>query len=397
MRRFTRRSFVKSAVKSSGVAALCLYGCANRTGSEVKHRSDSDSIKKHGFYTVGQRGGHWWLIRPDGRPEFSIGMNHIDSATLRYEESGDIWRERFGNSQERWLREGVRKDLLDWGFNCIGWNQEVVIRGEFLTEGGVLHRHSPRFTFEEYQWADMPYCHMLPIMESHQWELESRLPDIRSKEFNEWCDYVARADCARMRDDPKLIGYFYTDCPIWIHARRPDYKPSIFDPELLETDAGRRELFEMATHYYRVTHDAIRRYDPNHLILGDRYEGRAPLAEEVVRAAVPFIDVLSFQNFGPIDEVIESFRHWHDVTGLPILLADAGEKNRGKQAYRLKIRTLRELPCCVGWHLCGAYLRNHVRQTGLRTEQMKPNRRKIDEITAANHETAAFVRETTTQ
>jgi hypothetical protein len=28
-----------------------------------------------GFFTLGQRDGHWWLITPDGRPFFSIGLN----------------------------------------------------------------------------------------------------------------------------------------------------------------------------------------------------------------------------------------------------------------------------------------------------------------------------------
>ena len=54
-----------------------------------------------------------------------------------------------GNSERRFIEEGVRRDLLDWGFNCLGWNQEVVIRGESLPGGGILHRHSRSFTPEE--------------------------------------------------------------------------------------------------------------------------------------------------------------------------------------------------------------------------------------------------------
>ena len=347
-----------------------------------------------GFYTVGQRGGHWWFFAPEGQPVFSIGMNHIDSATLRYEESGRIWWDRFGNSQERWLQEAVKKDLLDWGFNCIGWSQEVVLHGEKLTGGGILHRHGRAFIFEEYQWADLPYCHLLPFIESHQWELETQLPDLRSKEFEAWCDYVARDECARMADDPKLIGYFYTDCPTWIHSWRPESKPPIFDPDLLKTEAGKKELFDLATHYYRGTHDAIRRYDKNHLILGDRYEGRRPLAEEVLRAAVPYVDVLSFQNFGAIQKVAENFERWHRITGLPVLLADASAKQKSHdkaESYSAKIKVLRELPCCVGWHLCGAYLRNTTRKRGVRDEKFRADDVLVEEMRAANQETEAFV------
>jgi hypothetical protein len=346
------------------------------------------------FYTIDQHNGHWWFIAPDGRPTFSIGMNHIDSATLRFEESGSIWWDRFENSQEVWLREGVRKDLLDWGINCIGWSQEVVLHGEKLTEGGILHRHGRAFIFEEYQWADLPYCHLLPFIESHQWELETQLPDIRSEEFEGWCDYVARDECARMADDPKLIGYFYTDCPTWIHARRPDSKPPIFDPDLLKTEAGKKELFDLASHYYKVTHDAVRRYDTNHLILGDRYEGRQPLAEEVLKAAVPYVDVLSFQDFSPIQEVAERFDYWHEITGLPVLLADASARqkpNDKAEAYSEKIKVLRERPHCVGWHLCGAYLTNTTRKRGVRDRQNRGDEELIQEMIAANRETASFV------
>ena len=57
-----------------------------------------------------------------------------------------------------------------------------------------------------------------PFADFHQWEVETRNPDFASPEFAEWCDYVAREHCARMADDPKLIGYFYIDCPTWVHA-----------------------------------------------------------------------------------------------------------------------------------------------------------------------------------
>jgi hypothetical protein len=169
------------------------------------------------------------LITPEGKPFFSIGLNHVDPATLRYAESGDIWEKKYQNSMENWL-QAVHQDLADWGFNSLGWNQEVV------TINDQNHRHSRSFTVEEYQWLDMPYCHMLPFIESHQWDIETRLPDIYSKGFEEWCDYVARDHCARMKDDPKLIGYFYTDCPTWVHNNSGTaWKAPLFDPEKLDT------------------------------------------------------------------------------------------------------------------------------------------------------------------
>ena len=97
------------------------------------------------------------------------------------------------------------------------------------------------------------------------------------------------------------------------------WRGPMFDPERLSSKAGQSELFEMATRYYRVTHDAIRRYDPHHLILGDRYEANAPLPMEIVQAADPYVDVLSFQDFAtPVEHLLE----WHAATGKAVLWAD---------------------------------------------------------------------------
>ena len=344
-----------------------------------------------GFYTTARRGGHWFLIDPSGQPFFTIGMNHIDSASLRYAENIHIWREKYGNSQRRWLEETVGPDLREWGFNTVGWCQEVIIRGE------TIHRHSRNFTLEEYQWLGMPYCHMLPFTEAHQWELETRNPDVFSADFVEWCDCVAREHCARMADDPNLIGYFYCDCPSWVHAWKPHLKGPWFDPERLESDDGHRALSEMAAQYYRVTHDAIRRYDPNHLILGDRYEAEARLPDEVLLAAKPYVDVLSFQFFADADTIVPAFSGWHQLTGMPILLADACVPGRDRGlpeeecVYPNMLCALREMPACVGWHYCGAYLRNRVRRAGFRGEDeeiLEPGF--VEEVRRANRETAEW-------
>ena len=135
--------------------------------------------KPEAFYRLAQKNGRWWLLSPEGEHLFSMGLNHLDPAAIRFLASKGIWEEKYGNSMKNWLPK-VKTDLKDWGFNCIGWEQEVVIIQP------EMHRHSRAFTFEEYQWLDMPYFHLLPVIESHQWEWETRLPDIKSRAFAEW-------------------------------------------------------------------------------------------------------------------------------------------------------------------------------------------------------------------
>jgi len=344
-----------------------------------------------GFFTLGRRKDHWWLVTPEGRPFFSLGLNHIDPATMRYPESVHLWREKYDGSTLKWIKESVAPNLKRWGFNTVGWVQEVTVR---------QWRHSRPFTFEEYQALDMPYCHLLPFTESHQWEKHTCHFDYRSADWAEWCDYVARSHCAELRDDPKLIGYFYSDCPCWTHSRPHNaWRGPMFDPELLKSEAGRRDLTELADVYYKTTHDAIRRHDPHHLILGDRYEANAHIAMDVIEAALPYVDVLSFQDFrDPVTHLDE----WHRKTGKPVLLADSARvdwqeksfyKSNNGAWYAETVKALYENPGCIGFHLCGAYQRNKARRRGLLDELENPDTEQVKLIKAANEQVTRWMTE----
>ncbi len=399
MKILSRRKFLK---QTAGLAALPVIARSLLSFGNFKAAAQTTQVNSEGFFTIGQRNGRWWFITPENRPFFSIGLNHIDSATLRYIENAHLWQDKYDNSMEKWLKK-VRSDLLEWGFNTVGWVQEVVTRDD------LNHRHSRNFTFEEYQWLNMPYCHMLPFVDFHQWENETKHPDINSRGFEDWCDYVARAECGRFADDPKLIGYFYSDCPTWVHVRKPNaWKGPLFDPARLKSQAGRKKLLKLASRYYKVTHDAIRRYDRNHLILGDRYEARAPLPNEVVRAAIPYVDVLSFQCFGGADIVQEKLSYWAKFSRRPVLLADSSVRIRSvstvgvhkphhqdPKGYEDIMHVLQKIPECIGFHLCGAYLCNRVRRCGLRDEQDRVDTKAVKEITKVNEEMTRWVNEST--
>ena len=378
----TRRSFIQSAA-----AILYTTTAASNAFPAAGSRS---------FFTVGKVKEHWLFLTPDQKPFFSVGLNHVDSSTLRYPENQHIWEEKYENDQIKWIRESVAPHLRDWEFNSVGWVQEVTVKQQ---------AHSPSFTYEEYQALDMPYFHLLPFIESHSWNPWHRNPDIRSVEFEDWCDYVARDACSRFKTDPKLIGYFYSDCPTLTWTRPHNrWRGPLFNPDLIATSAGRKELYDLARRYYQVTHDAIRRYDPNHLIMGDRYEANAPLPIEIVDASKGLVDVLSFQDF---KDPVAHLGEWHRKTGRPVLWADGAwgrdvVDNTGKyreDSYRTNdgakyaevLKGLQEVPGAVGAHLCGAFLRNRFRRRGLLDEQERPDTKNIDLIRAANRDMNRWV------
>ncbi|MEM9721584.1 MAG: agarase [Bacteroidota bacterium] len=349
--------------------------------AQEKIKTTQENTK--GFFTLGEVDGHVFFITPQGEPFFSLGINHIDPASSRYPENLHMWEEKYNGSTIEWLKKSVKPNLEKWGFNTMGWEQEVTVK---------KWQHSRSFTVDELKALDMPYCRMLPFIEAHQWEKHTVHYDFFSEDWIAWCEYVARAYCAEVKDDPNLIGYFFSDCPTWIHDRPENqWRGPMFDPEELESQQGRAKLSKMAKQYYKTIHDAIRKYDPNHLILGDRYEANAPIAMEVIEAAMPYVDVLSFQDFkDPATHLAE----WYKKTGKPVLLADGsgiamGEDNFKRAEgnwYKKQVEALFENKGCVGFHLCGAYQRNKARRKGLLDEQEHPDVENIALIQQTNEQ-----------
>jgi hypothetical protein len=61
----TRRRFLSSS--------LALGATAGRGSSAAQ----TTQVEREGFFTLGRREDHWWLITSDGEPFFSLGLNHI--------------------------------------------------------------------------------------------------------------------------------------------------------------------------------------------------------------------------------------------------------------------------------------------------------------------------------
>ena len=326
-----------------------------------------------GFFRVQEVAGRWWFITPEGHGFLSLGVNHIDSAALKYADNVHIWRERYG-SEDRFLTDAVRADLRDWGFNTIGWTQEVVAR----------HRdHSPPWRQADYARAGLPYCHLIRFTEMEMWNRLARFPDVFSDEFADWCDALARDCCVDMAEDPYLIGYFYSDIPAWNAA---NFGEAWTDHFAMDSESGRRDFARTAERYYQVIHDAIRRYDENHLLLGDRYNNDVNVPPVLLEAMAPTVDVISLQHFGDMSDFIADARRYHALTGKPVINADIGfhihafgkpvvpgmetQRDRGR-AYAESAAACFAEPHFIGWHWC-AYIENATRQAGLKDRFDEP-------------------------
>ena len=348
-----------------------------------------------GFFHVEEIDGRWWLIDPEGNGFISKGVNHVSFTAdycpaLGYSPYGRVTKEKYGDARS-WAKAAVER-LRSWNFNTIGaWS-------------------SPE-TFEQ----GMPYTVILNMAAKAgaSWT-KGTFPDVFSEEFAEKIDEIAREECAPRADDPYLIGYFTDNELRW----GPDWRsPKTLLEDYLSFDPdapGKRKLVEflkrrygsveelnevwglklesfddlyelreverneailmdsldflklIAERYFEVCDEAIRRYDPNHLILGCRFAGGAP--DPVLEAMAGHVDVVSINNYDfhpPVNILMNIF----ETTGLPVMITefsfkamDSGlpnTKGAGRpvqtqeeraDCFERYVTELMKLPFVVGYH-----------------------------------------------
>ena len=319
---------------------------------------------KTGFFHVEEINGKWWVIDPNGLGFFAIGTDHIRFTGHWCEKLGyapyhrnNI--ERYG-SEGRWVEATIRR-LLDWGFNLLGAGHSESLRYKGLAHTIFLGLGSGFASYEDI----VPKVH---------W---TGFPNVFSPKFEEYCDIRAREICSEARDDPWLFGYFLDNELEWfgkVHrpwgifaeaVKKPpehsakkalvdmlrerygaverlngvwgtDFKS--FDEMLERTDWAepRNEAMErdamdfvalVAEKYFSITTAAIRRYDPNHMILGCRFAGDAP--EPVWRAAGRYCDIVTLNFYGRVDldtgepiGLVEHLKRRYELCKRPLMVTE---------------------------------------------------------------------------
>ncbi len=363
-----------------------------------------------------QDGGRWWFVTPDGHPFLSWGLNHVGLELLRRPYNGEHWAAEIAGQPEAWLRQRAADDLARCGMNTLGGhNPEVLRRPPFV-----------------------PYVQPLRFVALAHWQEPAAADflDVFAPAFASHCDRLAADLCARLADDPWLLGYGWTDCPIlseadaaprgscvlgrarpglptwprvlrnlppeapgkqaWVSFIRTRY-PSIeafnrayhlwfADFEALAAAVAWRPLAEpgnaaeradneqfleqVVERYYRVAHDAIRRYDPRHLIFGDYLNGNVGVDDGVLAVIGRHVDALIYQWYGWYDEQAPTLDRWHAVTGRPLLNGDSSysvpcaempftlgphcrDQEHRAGAFREFAEQAFARPDFLGWHWCG--------------------------------------------
>jgi agarase len=314
-----------------------------------------------GFFHTQQIDGRWWLVTPDGHAFFSKG---VDNVNYHPENASSPKAPADTNA---WAAAAVRQ-LRDWNFNTAGaWSVSEVY------SKGIVYA---------------PVINMAASVQRDLW-LKGGVVDYFSPEFRDAAARVAQRMCAPHAKDPWLLGYFTDNELRWGKDWRSEDSLLQSYLKMPETSPGFRKAAEflkarghaaaslteddkseflglLAAEYARVTSEAIRRADPNHLVLGCRFAGYP--GDTAVRAVGQYFDVISFHAYSataPVDRLRQIAR----LAGKPTMITefsfkamDSGLPNTKGAAkpvatqqeradgFARYVEALAALPSCVGFH-----------------------------------------------
>lgn len=350
-----------------------------------------------GYFRLEQTDDRWWMVDPLGNGFISVALNHAEDVNLKHDYNVGIWKNKYGGKRETWIKEGLIPDLEDWNFNTLGYTVDYVTgtwdaldwHGESALTVDLGHTNYKSWSTADYMAVGKPYCLQLRALEIEDWNHYPAFRDVFTKDFADYIDSLARDICVDHAESDNLIGYFFVDIPAWApHATGEDFSA------LKGLDEKERDvkLYDVASKYYETVANAIRKYDSNHLILGDRYNGNKSIPTPVLKAMEPFVDVLSIQYFPSNDpqghrQMKEDFARWQEICDKPVLNADIGnwcptpmnphresqcEDQAGRaRDYIAAINELIDEPWFVGWHWC-AHVENPGRGWGIKDPYDQP-------------------------
>ena len=362
---------------------LMLMGSAGAVRAEEPPPSPSvrlvpnSFIGRTGFIRVVQDAGkRWWLVTPDGKPFFykaATALNRSGRSGGRrakpgpYSETVDR-KYDYSKSPQAFVQASIKKLQL-WGFNALGsWTtEEFFEQGMPYTEIVEFNYVGPKIKLEGVAGASVD----LPDVLDPAWErvadekarqictprrgsrdlvgyftdneLGWAQPAASSKDDNPAAPTAQKAgltllqqclclppdqgaykaawafSLARHKGDPAAVARAWG-----ITSAAPaDILAMTKASEALVSRGYREDCSkfseQLAQRYFETTARLIRKYDPNHLILGCRF-GAPPGSAILAACRRPWVDVLSANNYR--DTMFERIDEYYLPTKMPILIGE---------------------------------------------------------------------------
>jgi len=281
-------------------------------GGKAGDYSSNVKFGTPGFFRVGKVGPRWVFINPDNGMDIIHGTQDVSPGT------GSDFNNLFANNAAWSVETGNL--LIQNGLNCISTSTVSDIKSNLLNPGLKKMAYTEiLYMVQRYAWRKYPNW--------FKQNVDNPLCLMWESKYLQYVDSVAKAECALVKDDVYFLGYqldnelgFYsTNATPGVYgidinafmAFAPTTSTYIFANNFLKqrgvtistVTSADNEAFRdsVVNYFYRVTTAAIRKYDPNHLILGSRLNGLSMSDEVTLRACAKYCDVVSVNYYGHWD------------------------------------------------------------------------------------------------
>lgn len=156
----------------------------------------------------------------------------------------------------------------------------------------------------------------------------------------------------------------------WPRRSAADWRPRTDLSNANETRDNVEFLQRVVSKYYQTARDAIRRYDSNHLFVGDKINANTDTLDTVLAVTSRFTDIVFYQMYGRYEVQKPGLERWSKIADKPLIngdsaftmITDSMPRPYGPVADSLQQRTewtdefFRKAfarPDFVGRHYCG--------------------------------------------
>lgn len=309
------------------------------------------STNTAGYWHTGKYKGRWVMVDPDGNVAIIHGVNTVTP------EAGNRLKDQYNknfSSTAEWATFANRV-ITDYGFNFVSCNPQRIrnLRTIIPAQDEEILKHGT----PGHEVSEVGIVFMLRTFSWDYYSLYSVSPDtdegsvfalMFDPKYLDYIDALAKDAAALYKNDKNFIGY-YTDNELqfrfsssstpaiylkqWLALPTGTGKPLAFqyakayaenfmrdnygvEPVAANVTTAMDNAFLLAVseYYYKTVTEALRKYDPDHLILGSRLHGKPKTLQQVHEACAKYCDVLSinlYNSWEPNDGYfISQFKPW---------------------------------------------------------------------------------------
>jgi hypothetical protein len=299
-----------------------------------------------GFWRIAETDkGVWWFLSPQNKTEFLNGVTTVQPALRGRDPRGPNYL------SDDWDGQADRVSLCRWAERTLDRVQAMGFKNLGAWCNPVLHQFPAPMTQDLNVWHWVPYDARLY---SADWRISAEV--------------AIRQQAEPLRENKNLIGYYIDNELNWddgavgprvyfdqLPASDPnrcevvrvirdtwpslnefnrDWNTTFHDWSELEQHAklpvGEKKGYDLlqnrwlahyARSYFEITTNLIRKYDPNHLILGCRFRGWAP--PQVPQGARGLTDAQSL-NYYASDALLDfkTFRSISHLSNQPLIVSE---------------------------------------------------------------------------